>query len=149
MLTTPSASPRMASSGAASARRSRGRNPPVLLAGALLRRPIERVEHRRSGCQTRVILAALEADAGDERGEAARLLAPELRVAQIDVVHHVGDVPQGRVIRPHSGEQDLERAHLAFMRELRVEHVEAELTWRGGVALRLDVLQLGLRIDEA
>src|SRR4051794_23997650 len=98
-----------------------------LFAGALLQRPIERVEHDRAGLEPSDVIPVLQGDARDEGGETARLLALEPLVAEIDVMNDVGDVAQRRVFATPAAEQDLERAHLAFVRELGVEHVEAEL----------------------
>src|SRR4029079_16030026 len=119
-----------------------------LLPGALLERPVERLEHRGSSLKPRAVLAVLQTDAGDLGGEAGALLAFELPVAQVEVVDHVGDPAQRRVLAAPAGEQDLEGAQVPFVRELGVEHVEAQLARGRDVAPGLDVLELRAPVDE-
>src|SRR3954447_15445483 len=82
---------------------------PALLAGSLLQRPVQGVEHDASGVEASSVLAVLEANTSDESAEAARLLTAESGVIEIDVVNHVCDVSQRRVVRPPASEQHLER----------------------------------------
>src|SRR5207237_7595885 len=70
-------------------------------------------------------------------------------VLQIDVVDDLGDGPQRRVGDLEAREQHLERAELALVRELAVEHVEAQLAWLVAVLARRHELELRLGIDEA
>ena len=90
----------------------------------------------------------LQGDAGDEGGEPARLFTLVPLVSQIDVVDDVRDVAQRRVVGSPAGEQHLERAHLALVRKLGVEHVEAELAGGWNVSLGLDIFELRVGVDE-
>ena len=61
----------------------------------------------------------------------------------------LGDRLERRVVRPACAEQDLEGAVVALVRELGLEHVEAELARLRHVALGRHELEPGLRVDEA
>lgn len=61
---------------------------------------IEVVEDRPALRNPLVVLGIGGADSGDQAGDSGRLLAPELRILQVDVVHDLGDGLQGRFGEP-------------------------------------------------
>ena len=63
-------------------------------------------------------------------------------------MHDFGDFCQRRILRHELPEQRLEGARVAGMRVLRLEHVEAELTFDVYIALRIDEPELRTRVDE-
>jgi hypothetical protein len=91
----------------------------------------------------------LEADARDERCESRGLFPLVSPVAKVEVVHDLGDLLQRLIVAPHARQQNFEGAEIAFVGELGVEHVEAELPGLGFVPFGLDVLELRFGIDEA
>ena len=56
---------------------------------------------------------------------------------------------RGVVLEAEPVQQRLERAPVAFVRELALEHVEAELTGHGPVGLRTDEAEPRVRVDES
>src|SRR5258708_18698789 len=88
-------------------------------------------------------------DSVDQMLEAGVVRAAILLVLEIDVVHDLGDGAQRRIGELEVREQDLERTELALVRELAVEHVEAQLARLVAIVARRDELELRLRIDEA
>ena len=80
--------------------------------------------------------------------DARRLVAAELAVLEVDVVDDLGDRLERRIARPARAEQHLEGAAVALVRELGLEHVEAELAGLRHVALGRHELEPGLRVDE-
>ena len=61
----------------------------------------------------------------DERAEERGFRPSEARVLQIEIVHELGDVAQRGVVHAEPGAEHLERAAVALMREVPLEHVEA------------------------
>src|SRR5262249_40546463 len=96
----------------------------------------------------RVILGG-DADALDQRPDARDFGAAELAVLQVDVVNDLADGAQRRVLELAALEEHLERALVALMGELGLEHVEAQFAGVGAVAFARHELELRLRIDEA
>src|SRR5919204_1760738 len=80
--------------------------------------------------------------------DAARILALELAVAEIDLMHDFRDLRECRILEVKSAQQRLESAAIALVRVLRVEHVEPELTRFRLVALWSDELEAPLWINE-
>src|SRR5215472_11029291 len=89
------------------------------------------VEDRRAARDPIVVVVRLGADAMNESLDAAGFLASELLVLEIDVVDDLRDGLQRLILEPGTREQDLEAAAVALMRELRIEHVEAQLVRLG------------------
>src|SRR2546426_7875974 len=88
-------------------------------------------------------------DPGNQAINPDGLRPPELSVLQIDVVDDLCDRTQGGVVYPEPGEQDLEGAEVALVRELGLEHVEAELASLGTVSLTRHELEPRIRVDDA
>src|SRR5258706_2968942 len=88
-------------------------------------------------------------DAVDQVLEAGVVGAAVLLVLEIDVVDDLRDRTQGRVGELEALQEDLERADLALVGELAVEHVEAQLAGLVAILARRDELELRLRVDEA
>ena len=85
----------------------------------------------------------------DQMGDAARLLACELAILQVDVVHDLADRNQRGVLETRATQQHFVSAAIAFMGELRFEHVEAEFPWLRTITLGLNKLECRLWVDEA
>src|SRR5262249_23051993 len=77
------------------------------------------------------------------------LLATELAVLEIDIVNDLGDGAQRGVVHTGPCEEHFERAHVALVRHLALEHVEAQLARLRLVILSRDELEARLGIDEA
>src|SRR6185312_8866852 len=118
---------------------------PPCLAEAL----IQTVEHRARLFYARVVVALPGANAGDDMRNADRLLAHELAILEIDVVNDLCDGRERGVVQPRAFQEHFEGALVAFMRDLALEHVEADLGRFRPVVLFRDELELGRRIDEA
>src|SRR4051812_20661382 len=88
---------------------------------------VEVIEHGAAARDPLVVLAIGRADPGNQGANAGRLLAPELLILEVDVVHDLADGAQRRVAEAGAAQQDLERAAVALVRELGFEHVEAQL----------------------
>ena len=87
-------------------------------------------------------------DSSYESLEAECVLAAKFRVLEVDVVNDLGDRMEPRITQREAGEEHLERAAVALVRKLRVEHVEPELAWPGAVVLANDELEPRVRVDE-
>src|SRR5215213_414338 len=85
---------------------------------------IEVVEHGAATRDPLVVLAIGRADPGNQGANAGRLLAPELCVLEVDVVHDLADGAQRRVAEAGAAQKDLERAAVALVGEFSFEHVE-------------------------
>src|SRR5205809_6981364 len=79
-----------------------------------------------------LIVAMSHSDAGDHHRDSRRFRPIELRLFQIDVMDNFTDRAECGIVQAHAVEQDFERAAIALMRKLGIEHVEAHLTvlWR-------------------
>src|SRR5262249_2457171 len=105
-------------------------------------------EHGAGALEPDLVLLVSQADAGHQPLEAERVLPAELCVLEVDVVDDLGDGPESRVLEAEAREQHLERAAISFMRELGLEHVEAELARLVPVVFRRDELEPSVAIDE-
>src|SRR4051794_16974678 len=110
---------------------------------------VEVIEHGAATRDPLVVLAIGRADPGNQGANAGRLLAPELLVLEVDVVHDLADGAQRRVAEAGTAQEDLERAAVALVGELGFEHVEAQLAGIRHVAFSRHELKPGLRVDEA
>src|ERR1700704_3294612 len=84
------------------------------------------VEHRSASRDTLLIIFVGHREAGNEMSNAARLLAAEFGVLQVNVVHDVADRAERRVVKAGSREQHLERAAIPLMGKLGIEHIKAQ-----------------------
>src|SRR5205823_3046567 len=75
--------------------------------------------------------------------------ATELPVLQIDVVDDLRDGTHCRIVYREPGAQDLEGAEIALVRELGLEHVEAELARLGTISLARYEFEPRVRVDDA
>jgi len=111
-------------------------------------RGIELVEEERPAFEPGLVGAVVGGDARQHAFDARRLIAAELCILEIDVVHDLGDRPQRRIADRKAAEQGLEGAPVAVVGELSLEHVEPEVAGRGVVRGRIDELEAGVAIDE-
>src|SRR3954471_1488607 len=110
---------------------------------------IEVVEHGAAARDPLRVVAIGRADPGNQGANAGRLLAPELLILEVDVVHDLPDGAQRRVAEAGAAQQDLKRAAVALVRELGFEHVEAQLAGLPPVAFGRQDLEPPLGVDEA
>src|SRR5690348_14187680 len=88
------------------------------------------------------------AKADDRRGDPGSLRSFEFGLLQVDVMDHLRERIDSRLVQGEPFHENLERAEIALVRELRLEHVEAKLTGFGHVTLRRNELERRFRIDE-
>src|SRR5829696_9623310 len=92
-------------------------------------RSIEIVEQCGAPRKALLVVLRIVGDPGDQSPEALSLWAPELAVLEIDVVHDLGDGHKRTVLlEAGPADEHLERAAVAFVGELGLEHVKAKLT---------------------
>src|SRR5262245_25692009 len=87
-------------------------------------------------------------DTGNQPVDARGLGTIELRVLQIDVVHDLRNRHESAIVETQTRHEDLEGAEVAFMRELRLEHVEAKLLCFRLVTLGRHELEAGVGVDK-
>src|SRR6266545_300227 len=109
---------------------------------------IEVVEHFSAARDALQIIWCRQRDAVDHCPDADGFIAPEFIVLEVDVVNDLRDGAQRRVLRCDAIEQHLEGALVALMCELGLEHVEAQLTFGGAIALAGNELEARVRVDE-
>src|SRR5215211_7995152 len=112
-------------------------------------RLVKVVEHGATPREPLRVVAIGRADPGDQAANAGRLLASELFVFEINVVHDLADGGQRGIVQSCTTQQNLEGAAVALVGELSLEHVEAQLIGFGHVAFGWHELEAGLRVDEA
>src|SRR5262245_35505206 len=95
----------------------------------------------------RVVLGR-DADAFQQRPDAGDFGATELAVLEIDVMDDLRDGAQRRVLQRAPLQQHFERAFVALVGELGLEHVEAQLAFAGALPLAGYEFAVRLRIDE-
>src|SRR5207247_3267616 len=110
---------------------------------------VEVVEHGGPSLEPGLVIPVAHGDARDQPVDAGRLGATDLPVFQIDVVDGLGDGTHCRIVYREPGEQDLEGAEIALVRELGLEHVEAELAALGTVSLARYEFEPRVRVDNA
>src|SRR5439155_6491796 len=94
------------------------------------------------------IFLGRDTDAFDQRPDAGDFGAAELAVLEIDVMDDFRDGAQRRVFQRASLQQHFERAFVALVRELGLEHVEAQLAFVGAIALAGYEFEVRLGVDE-
>ena len=107
------------------------------------------VEHGGPTLEPGLVIPVAHGDARDQPVDAGSLGATELPVLQIDVVDDLGDGTHCRIVYREAGAQDLEGAEIALVRELGLEHVEAELAVLGTVSLARYEFEPRLRVNDA
>src|SRR6266545_607580 len=127
--------------------------PPVRTRSASVSRcsAVERVqvvEERGAALEPRLVIRVGRGHPGDDLADAGRLLPAVLRVLHVHVVDDLRDGAERRLIEPEALDQHLERAEVALVGELRLEHVEAQLALLRLVSLRRHELEARLRVDE-
>src|SRR5450432_3987806 len=110
-----------------------------------IRSAVQAVEHRRRSGDPLIVIARDRADTVDRATDAGGFVAPELVVAKIEIVDDLADRDERGIVEPHPLDQHRERAEVADVRELGIEHVEAQLAGLGYVALRGNELEPRLR----
>src|SRR5216684_4044816 len=102
-----------------------------------------------SSLQTLIVVRIVRADPGDQRINARRFGTLEFAVLQIDVVYDFRDRPQRADIWYQVRDKNLERAAIALVRELGIEHVESYLALFGAIAARRHEPEFPVGVDEA
>src|SRR5262245_65221235 len=110
---------------------------------------VEAIENRAAVCQPFFIVPVGHREARDQRLDARDLRPAELTVLQVDVVNDLRDGTERRIVEPEACQEDLEGALVPIVRELGLEHVEAELAGSRRVTLRDDELEARIGVDEA
>src|SRR5262245_40905074 len=95
----------------------------------------------------RVVLGP-DADAFNQRSDAGDFGAAEFVILEIDVMDDFRDGAQRRVLQRAPLQQHFERAFVALVRELGLEHVEAQLAFVGAIALAGYEFEVRLGVDE-
>src|SRR5258707_15677015 len=106
--------------------RQRERRGPSFVAFLAGKRPVQIVEDGAAALEPLVVVVVRRGDAADQGADAGRLLAAVLAVLEVDVVDDLADRRQCRVGQPGVADQYLEGAAVALVRELALEHVEAQ-----------------------
>src|SRR6185437_1844181 len=88
---------------------------------------VEVVEDRGAALDALPIVAVRRGDPLDESRDPARFVPAVLAVLEVDVMNDLPDGGQRRVVQFGARQQHFERAAIALVRELAVEHVEAQL----------------------
>jgi hypothetical protein len=99
--------------------------------------------------QPLLVVGAGGGDAGDQAAHARNLFAAVLVVLEIDVVDDLCDRAKRRIGQARMVDQDLEGAAVALVRELALEHVEAQLARSGRITLARHELETRAAVDEA
>src|SRR6516225_12020953 len=94
------------------------------------------------------IVLGRDTDAFDQRPDAGDFGAAELAVFEIDVMDDFRDGAQRRVLQRAPLQQHFERAFVTLVRELGLEHVEAQLAFVGAIALAGYEFEVRLGVDE-
>src|SRR5262245_4388840 len=110
---------------------------------------VQAVEHGGPTLEAGFVIPLAHGDARDQPVDAGRLGTIELRVLQIDVVHDLRNWHECPVVETEARDEHLEGAEIALVRELGLEHVEAELPCLGLVALGRHELEGRILVDEA
>src|SRR5215472_11765024 len=85
----------------------------------------------------------------DHGRDPARLRPLKFVVLKIDVVDQFANGVKSWVVQASVFEQNLECTKIALVRELTLEHVEAELDRRGRISIRIDKPELRSGVYEA
>src|SRR6266508_3307186 len=110
---------------------------------------IEIVERGGGAIDALGIVRMGERNAFDQSSDAVCFRPAETLFLQIDVVHDLGDRAQRAIAPADMIEKHLERAAVPLVRELGLEHVEADLIARRRVFLRAHEAERGAGVDEA
>src|SRR3954447_3889062 len=119
-----------------------------LLPPLLLEIFVEVVEHLGATRDAIRVILGRHADPFDQRPDAGDLRPAEFVVLQVDVVDDFRDGAQRRVFWHAALQQHLERALVALMRELGLEHVETQFGRIRAISLSGYELEAGLWINE-
>src|SRR5439155_10583636 len=109
---------------------------------------VEVVEDGRPSGQPILVFSVPHGEPGDQAIDPRRFRAVELRVLQVDVMDDRCDRAKRRVVEAQASEQHLERAEVTFMRELGLEHVEAQLAGLRPIASGRHELESCPGVDE-
>src|SRR3989442_126087 len=128
---------------------------PVVVGGAttssasslLLQHRVEPVKDRHSSLEQFLILLGARREASDGEIHARGLVAGELAVVQVGLVHDLGHDPHAPVLDPEPLDQRLERAVLAVVPEVGAQDIERDALPRGVGRIRES--EFRIRIVEA
>src|SRR4051812_45652789 len=129
--------------------RSRSSSFALSLSAFLLEIVVEAVEDPGASRNPFRVILGRDADAFDQRSDPCDLGAAELVVLEIDIVDDLRDGAKRRVFQCAAIEQDFERALVALVRKLGLEHVEAKLAIFRSIPLAGYKFESSLRVDEA
>src|SRR5437773_4624544 len=87
---------------------------------------VQVVEHGGPTLEPGFLIPMAHGDARDEPVDTGCLGTVELRVLEVNVVYDLRNRHEGAVVETETRQQDLEGAEVAVVRELSLEHVEAE-----------------------
>src|SRR5260221_1986364 len=107
------------------------------------------IEEREPRIEASFVVTVNGAEPDDGGSDTCSLWTTELRLLQIDVVNDLRNRADPWLADGEPFHEHLERAVVAFVRVLRLEHIEAELARLGTVALCGHELEVSLRIYEA
>src|SRR3954467_3559791 len=119
-----------------------------LLPPLLLEIFVEVVEHLGATRDATRVILGRHADPFDQRPDAGDLRPAEFVVLQVDVVDDLRDGAQRGILQCAALEQHLERALVALVGELGLEHVEAQFGRLRAISLPGYELEAGLWINE-
>src|SRR5438105_3772129 len=97
---------------------------------------LEVIEEREAHLEPRLVGPVLGAEPRDCCRHTGGLRPSELRVFQIDVVNDLRERADARLPDRETLHEHLEGAVVSLVREFRVEHVEANLSWLWPVPFR-------------
>src|SRR6516164_3172166 len=118
------------------------------LAALLSEEFVEVIEYLGAALDSPRIVARGSANTVEQRPDAGDLGAPELLVLEVDVVDDLRDRAQRGVLERGALQEHFESALVAFVGELRLEHVEAQFAFLRPVALARYELETSLGVDE-
>src|SRR5882724_1928908 len=122
--------------------------PALLACGLQLKRLVEGLEECGSLRDPILVTGVGAGYAVDETLESRRFGARGLPVPEVDIVHHLGQRPEARVIKREARDQCLEGAAIGFVGVFRFEHVEPYLARFGLVRPVIDEPEPCVGIDE-
>src|SRR5262249_8267640 len=109
---------------------------------------VEIIEESTSPLDPCEVILVGNADARDQLSNACGLFPADFGVFEIDVMNNLGDGPECWVVKPRRHHENFECAPVAHMGELRIEHIEPQLSRLGNIALGRDEFECCRLVDE-
>src|SRR5215470_527652 len=114
-----------------------------------LRVLVQIIKHGFTPSEPSLVILMSHTDACYQPLYPKRLLAAKFGIFEINVVDNLGDWAKTRIIESGPFDQNFQRAAIAFMGVLRLEHIEPQLTGQWLVSLCRNELELCIRINKA